>query len=243
MNRKPRTVAISQPFYFPWLGAVEIFFNADVYVFLDDVNFQKGGLNNRVKIKTKDGLRWLTVPLLKPSRNKLINEIEIDDRSDFRSEHQKILENSYIGAAHFKIVKNILDNVFSKNLTSLAETAILSEMHLFKAFDLQNSPLTFKSSDFSLSKKGSLRIIEIVKMLDGEVYLTAHGAVNYLDHIEFEKNGIEVRYMKYGSWNYPQLYGEFNPFVSSLDALACMGKESTRLITFNSIHWRDFISG
>jgi len=242
MSRKPRTVAISQPFYFPWLGAVEIFFNSDAYVFLDDVNFQRGGLNNRVKIKTKDGLRWLTVPLLKPSQNKLICEIEIDDQNDFRSEHQ-ILENSYSGAAHFKIVKNILNNVFNNNLTSLSETAILSEMHLFQAFNLQNSPLTFKSSDLSLSEKGSSRILKIVKMLEGEVYLTAHGSVNYLDHIEFEKNGIEVRYMKYGSWNYPQLYGEFNPFVSSLDALACLGKESTRLISFNSIHWRDFISG
>ena len=242
MIRKPKTVAISQPFYFPWLGAVEIYFNADVYVFLDDVNFQKGGFNNRVKIKTKDGLRWLTIPLLNASPNKLINEIEIDGQSNFRSEHQKIIENSYIKAPYFEIVEKILDNVFSKDLTSLSETAILSEMHLFQTFGLQKSPITLKSSELSLSEKGSSRILEIVKMLDGEVYLTAHGAVNYLDHIEFEKNGIEVRYMKYGSWNYPQLYGEFNPFVSSLDALACLGVTSTNLITFNSTHWRDFTS-
>jgi hypothetical protein len=171
-----------------------------------------------------------------------MNEIKLDGRSNFRSEHQKIIKNSYIDAPHFEIVGKILDSVFSNKLPSLSEAAIISEKHLFQAFGLEKSPVTLKSSDLSLSEKGSSRVLEIVKMLEGEVYLTAHGAVNYLDHIEFEKNGIEVRYMEYGSWNYPQLHGEFNPFVSSLDALACLGETSSNLITFNSTNWRDFTS-
>ena len=58
-----KTVAISQPMYFPWAGMLEQMRLADVWVHLDDAQFSKGGFFNRVQIKTDQGTPWLTVPL------------------------------------------------------------------------------------------------------------------------------------------------------------------------------------
>ena len=44
-----------------------------LFVFYDDVQFVKGSLFNRVQIKTKDGIRWLTVPLRSRQLNRLWN--------------------------------------------------------------------------------------------------------------------------------------------------------------------------
>ena len=46
-----KTVVISQPMYFPWVGMLEQMALADVWVHLDDAQFSKGGFFNRVQIK------------------------------------------------------------------------------------------------------------------------------------------------------------------------------------------------
>src|SRR5947209_18898528 len=56
-------VAIHQPHYLPWLGYVAKWAAADLFVFLDTVQYEKNGWQNRNRIKTAEGARWLTVPV------------------------------------------------------------------------------------------------------------------------------------------------------------------------------------
>ena len=56
-------VAIHQPHYLPWLGYLAKWAAADVFVFLDTVQYEKNGWQNRNRIKTAAGPRWLTVPV------------------------------------------------------------------------------------------------------------------------------------------------------------------------------------
>ncbi|PYN08619.1 MAG: hypothetical protein DME02_07080 [Candidatus Rokuibacteriota bacterium] len=56
-------VAIHQPQYLPWLGYLAKWAAADLFVFLDSVQYEKNGWQNRNRIKTADGARWLTVPV------------------------------------------------------------------------------------------------------------------------------------------------------------------------------------
>ena len=62
--RAPMTaVAIHQPHYLPWLGYLAKWAAADVFVFLDTVQYTKNGWQNRNRIKTATGPQWLTVPV------------------------------------------------------------------------------------------------------------------------------------------------------------------------------------
>ena len=56
-------LAIHQPHYLPWLGYLAKWASADVFVFLDTVQYEKNGWQNRNRIKTRDGAHWLTVPV------------------------------------------------------------------------------------------------------------------------------------------------------------------------------------
>ena len=48
-------VAILQPNYLPWLGVFYQIYKNDIFVFYDDVPYDKGGWRNRNKIKTPKG--------------------------------------------------------------------------------------------------------------------------------------------------------------------------------------------
>ena len=57
------TVVVLQPGYLPWLGFFDQLRRADVFVYYDDVQYDKHGWRNRNRIKTQDGPQWLTVPV------------------------------------------------------------------------------------------------------------------------------------------------------------------------------------
>ena len=91
--------------------------------------------------------------------------------------------------------------------------------------------------------KGSGRVLDIVKSVGGTTYITGHGARNYLAHETFEANGIRVEYIDYQKKEYPQLHGAFNPYVSSLDLVANMGRAGAEMICSGTKYWKEFLSG
>ena len=236
-----RIIAISQPYYFPWLGACEIYSKCDVYVFLDDVNFQKQGLNNRIKIKTSEGLKWMTLRLNQSSRHKQINETEIFDFNQSKNVHLNLFTTNYFSTPYFEDAFKVMQVGLSQETNILSDVAIASEKALFDFFEIDSEKEIHISSFLKRKNRGSDGILELVQALEGNVYLTAHGAINYLDHIAFEKAGIEVRYMNYGLKRYPQQFGEFTPFVSGLDAIANLGESARQLISAGTIPWRKFL--
>ena len=54
---------ILQPSYIPWRGYFDLIHHSDVFVFYDDVQYDKHGWRNRNRIKTPDGSHWLTIPV------------------------------------------------------------------------------------------------------------------------------------------------------------------------------------
>lgn len=56
---------IVQPSYIPWRGYFDLIRRADVFVFYDDVQYDKGGWRNRNRVKTPRGSAWLTIPVYK----------------------------------------------------------------------------------------------------------------------------------------------------------------------------------
>ena len=54
--------AVIQPSYIPWRGYFDMIGRSDVFVFYDDVQFDKHGWRNRNRIKTANGPGWLTIP-------------------------------------------------------------------------------------------------------------------------------------------------------------------------------------
>src|SRR5438132_3729045 len=98
------TGVILQPSYIPWRGYFDLVHDADVFVFYDDVQYDKHGWRNRNRIKTSMGPRWLTVPVLhrgSVERAIPINEIRVDNHGDWRRKHLLTLTQNYGRAPFF----------------------------------------------------------------------------------------------------------------------------------------------
>lgn len=94
-------VAILQPSYLPWLGYFEQIDRSDVFVFYDDVQYDKHGWRNRNKIKTPKGWQWLTVPVYHNFGQK-IYEVKINNNIPWRRKHLKSLQANYARAPYYQ---------------------------------------------------------------------------------------------------------------------------------------------
>ena len=235
-------VVISQSMYFPWVGLLEQVRLADVFVHYDDVQFARG-FYNRVQVKTEHGMKWLTVPLRDHHRGQQIDEIYIDDRVDWRSQHRAILRQAYFKAPFRDEMLTLVDEVFSRSHVILGDLARESVMALARYFNLTKEKQFIKSSDMGILGSSSQRLHDLTLAVGGIVYITGHGAKNYLDHELFERSGIAVRYMKYEMRPYPQHHGVFTPYVTALDLVANCGLGGDSVIKSGTVDWKEFLDG
>jgi hypothetical protein len=234
-------IVISQSMYFPWVGFLEQLRLADVFVVYDDVQYSKGSFSNRVQIKTPKGPRWLTVPLYDLHLGQKIEEVRIDNRQEWRVRHRDMLEQAYYKAPFAADMLKLVDSVLYEPLETLSELAYSSTMAMASYFGLTADLKIHKSSHIGIGGNSTQRVLDIVRHLNGKVYITGHGARNYLDHNTFELANIHVRYMQYCRTPYPQLHGVFNPFITALDLVANCGREGAKFIHSPAIYWKDFL--
>lgn len=236
-----KQVVISQSMYFPWVGMLEQIRLANVFVHYDDVQFSRGGFQNRVQVKTAQGSKWITVPLRDHHRGQHIDQILIDDRTDWRSHHRDILRQAYLKSPYLNDMLALVDRVYAKPAATLAEVSRASLMELVQYFALLDNRKFVSSKSLGIAGTSSQRVHDIVVALKGNIYITGHGARNYLDHRLFERSGISVRYMNYRCIPYPQLHGEFTPYVTALDLVANCGLAGSSVIESESVDWQEFI--
>jgi hypothetical protein len=119
-------IGIHQPNFLPWLGYFNKLIKSDVFILLDDVQFSKGSVGNRNKIKTDMGVEtWMTVPLQHP-KGGFSNYVDIEN--DYKSNwNQKVLAffHSYSRKAPFyKDVCEMIQTIVTKEYSNLADLNI-----------------------------------------------------------------------------------------------------------------------
>jgi hypothetical protein len=83
----------------PWLGFFDKLARCDVFVIYDDAQYVHGGYQNRNRIRTAQGWRWLTVPIIH-NHPKLIKDVRISGMQ-WRKEPIRILSHNYEKAPYF----------------------------------------------------------------------------------------------------------------------------------------------
>lgn len=234
-------VVISQPMFFPWIGMFEQIRLADICVHYDDVQFSKGGVVHRVQVKAPEGIRWMTLPTGKIHLGQRIDEIRLNNEIDWRYKHLELLRRSYAQAPFCEEMIEVVTRVHEGPCEMLSDVTKASLEAACDYFGMSEETRFMESSSLNIEGKGSQRVLDIVTGLNGDVYITGHGASNYLDHLQFENEGVDVEYMDYRKTRYPQLHGEFTPFVSILDVIANVGPRGKELIHSNTVSWKQHI--
>ena len=226
-------VAIHQPEYLPWLGFFKKMMNAELFVFLDDVQFRKKGWQNRNRIRINDGTTMLSIPVHTHSYPK-INEVTIDNEKNWSIRHKKSILYNYARAPYFDEIKDFIESIFEKKFQYLVD--LNTEIIKFIMNELEIKSKIVFSSELEISKKGSDRVLDICKAVGADHYITGtFWAESNLRVEEFKKSNIDVEFQKFQHPIYKQIHGEFIPEMSIIDLLFNEGRKEAKKILQNSI--------
>ncbi|WP_167632348.1 WbqC family protein [Mariprofundus ferrooxydans] len=235
-------IVISQPMFFPWVGMFEQIRLADTYVHYSDVQFSKGSFVNRVQIKTDTGIKWLTVPLEKLRLGQSIDEVRINDQSNWRDKHLTALRLAYVNAPCFQDMMDLVESVYVNQYETIDQLSEASLNAVCRYFHLEEGRSFISAKTLEIVGSSSRRVLDIVLALGGDRYITGLGALRYLDHQLFEDNGVSVEYMNYRKAPYAQLHGAFTPFVSVLDLIANEGTDGLKYINSGTTYWKELLN-
>ena len=219
-------IAAHQPNYIPWPGFFHKVIISDAMVFLDHVQYADKTWTNRNRIKTAQGVQWLSVPVRLPRHDMPTSDVHIDPANgNWRKKHWKTLHMTYGKAPYFHLYANDFEKVYSKKWDLLVDLNI--EIIEFILKELECTTKILKSSDLAPEEKSNEMLIDICKKMDAEVFLSGSGGP-YMETEKFEQAGIKVLYQKYKPPRYPQLYGNFEASLSVLDLLFNCGPDSLK---------------
>ena len=226
-------VAVHQPQYLPWLGYFDKIRRADVFCYLDNVQYKKNDWQNRNRIKTSQGWQWMTVPVFYQFPQKIF-EVKINPNARWRKKHLQALITNYRRAPFFKQFIDVYEQIYSEKWEYLCELNIYFIERLKEALGLGQKP-AIKSSRLELREDPTDRLIDICKAVKADTYMSGQDGVNYMDLKRFKENDIKVIIQAFKHPVYPQLFKGFQSHMSMVDLLFNCGSGSLgKIIEANS---------
>jgi hypothetical protein len=224
---------ILQPSYIPWRGFFHQVYKADLFVFYDDVQYDKRGWRNRNRIKTPGGPIWLTIPVLAhgaQTEHKPIDKIRICWDEAWNVAHWKSIQHAYGKAPFFKHYAALLEEKYAAHPEFLADFTIDLAVTLARALGINHTRFIRSSEIAGLSGAKTERLVSILQKVGATHYISGPAAQEYIEENLFRAAGITLEYMAYNYPEYPQFYPPFDPQVSVLDLLFMTGPDALHAI-------------
>ncbi len=228
-----QTVVILQPGYLPWLGFFDQMSRCDIFVYYDDVQFDKHGWRNRNRIKSPTGPHWLTVPVCHKGLGRpRILDVKIDTQQLWARKHLGTIRQFYAKAPYLNRYWPELEDLLQcpwKYLVNL-DLAVVDLMSRWLGLHRQ----VVRSSELGIQGERSERLLNICLHFEATHYLSGDAAKTYLEVDLFAHHGITVEWQHYQHPVYPQQHGQFVPHLSALDLLLNCGDESAVILAGNT---------
>lgn len=225
-----------QPHFLPWLGYFDKIRRSDVFVLLDHVQFERRNYQNRTRIKTRAGERWLTVPVHQRSRAERIIEKEIDNAPDGKlpwgEKMIRTIENSYGKARYWGAHRGFFEDALLRPWTRLVDLNDALLTYLLAQLDVRTPVVRSSSLGHIPGARGEM-ILNLCRAVGAHTYLSGSGGSRaYVDVDLFERAGVQVVWQDFAHPGYPQLKppDDFIPGLSVLDLLFNCGPESGAIL-------------
>jgi hypothetical protein len=224
-----RTAAIMQPTYLPYLGYFGLMARAEVFVFLDDVQFARRSWQSRNRILGATGEVMLTVPVKKAPRETPIRQIEISDAEPWREKHLAAVRHAYARRPHFAEGMAFMAAQLEAPPARLADftcglvTAAAERLGL--ACEL------VRASDLDEGGKRSDRLLALCRAVGAGDYLSPMGSADYMEADGvFRAADFPVRFQPFTPQRYDQGRTPFTPYMGFIDAVMNLGWTGTRAL-------------
>jgi hypothetical protein len=228
---RAKVCVIMQPAYMPWVGYIDLIDQSDIFVFLDNVQFDKRSWQQRNRIRTAEGLSWLTVPVNTRGRySQLIRDVCISPSADFPHKHIRSIQHNYARAPFFT-------DYFSEIVQLLEDfPPLLSELNIrlirWFAEKLGVKSNYVLASSLTDAGKRTEKLAILCEVVQADAYLSPLGSYNYLrEEIHFfDTRNIPVYLQQYTCQQYKQVFDPFVPYASILDVLFNAGPDAVDIL-------------
>lgn len=222
-------VVILQPSYIPWRGYFDQIRRADLFIFYDDVQYDKHGWRNRNQIKTHQGKQWLTIPVHSKgvTQGVLIKDVRIDWSKPWAKSHLKTLTISYSKSPYFKDYLPLLDELYQRRDEFLADLTIETSIRLARELGFTSTRFMRSSELSNVEGQKTDRVINVLKQVGATHYICGPSASSYMEPEKFDAAGITFEYINYNYPEYSQMYPPYDPYVSILDLIFMTGNEAS----------------
>jgi len=219
-------VYVHQPEYFPWVGFFDKLSQCDLFVVLDNVQFERNSFQNRNRIRVPIGWRWLTVPVTRGFPQSIC-DVQISG-SEWAKDHERLIEMHLSKAAHFGDYFQTIARLLSPRYRMLEDLTLDS---ITCAADILGIRVPIlKSSTLKAQGSSQQLLINICKEVGADTYLAGTGGRNYMDEDEFERNAIKVKWHQYNHPIYQQVYPSFQSHMSVIDLILNEGRNSLGIV-------------
>jgi hypothetical protein len=223
-------VMVTQPIYLGWIGHFAQIDAVDLFLFLDDTALERSSRKRDPwqtanRIKGQAGPVWLRVPTFR-DKEKPINQVGIDYGTDWPRKHMESLRQCY---AKGRYSSDCLD-IVRANLEARPE--ILADLTVKLTTDLARN-LGIKTemrrtSELGIDGKRTDRLKAILKAVGATEYLANPGSRAYMG--ERPDLGCKVTWFDYTHPVYPQMRGDFIPYMSIVDLMMNCGARSLEIL-------------
>lgn len=222
-------VVIMQPFYLFLRKHFHQIFRSDLYIFMDDTQFVKGGHHNRNRIKGPNGYIWLTVPVLHKFGQKN-NEVLIDNTKNWRKKHWESIKQSYSKAKYFSKYSDFFEDVYKKDWEKLVDLNIYLIKNISNFLGISNKEFKLLSDLKIENENPTQRLIDICEKVGATNYIIGTRAKDYMEEWRWKKTHVNLEYFEPTYPPYPQLFGDFLDNCSIIDLLFNCGPQSGEYI-------------
>ncbi len=220
-------VTIHQPNYLPWPGFFNKWMQSDAFVILDTVQFHKNDWQNRNRIKSVNGALWLSVPVHFHFPD-VISEVQIAN-TNWASKQMRSIRQSYAKAPFFAAYWPEIEAVLSASWRNLRDMNVALIRLLGRMLGC-DAPL-YLASDLPVTEQDpTMRLIALCRSLQADGYLSGSEGRNYLLQDRFQKHEIALWFQQAAAPVYPQLHGDFIPYLSVIDLLLNVGDDAKKIV-------------
>lgn len=220
-----------QPFYLFLRKHFHLIQKSDLYIFMDDTQFVKNGHHNRNRIKGKSGYIWLTVPVLHKGKfGQKLNEVEIDNHTDWKKKHWLSILHCYSKAPYFRNYSDFFEDCYKKDWAMLTDLNIYLIENISEFLGIKETKFKILSELNINSSDPTQRLIDICEFVKADDFYIGTRAKDYMDDSKWMKSNVRLNYFEPVYPEYPQMYGDFLDNCSIIDLLFNAGKESGEYI-------------
>lgn len=223
---KTKRVAILQSNYIPWKGYFDLINRVDEFILYDDMQYTRRDWRNRNKIKTQQGLLWLSIPVqAKGNYHQSIKDTMVSD-PNWCVEHWKTIKHNYARAKWFSKYAEILEELY--RATNERRLSKINHRFLTAMCSLLGiaTRITW-SMDYRLADGKTERLVELCKQAGATEYISGPAAKDYIEADLFAEEQIALRWMDYSGYaEYEQLHGPFEHQVSIIDLIMNEGPDA-----------------